>query len=71
MVFGTAAARAFDDAQDRQPPLVRHLLGHHRLLFDGGIRRAAAHREIVAAHDDGPAADAGAAEDAIGREEID
>jgi hypothetical protein len=41
----------------------------HLLLEDGRVGRTAAHGEVVAGHDDGPAADAGAAHHEVrGRE---
>ena len=49
---------------------MRHLLGHQRLGRDRGIRRAAAHGEIVADHDHRPAVDLAAAEHAIRRRQI-
>ena len=65
-----AAAGAFDHADDRQAEIMRHLLGHQRLGRDRGIRRAAAHGEIVADHDHGAAVDLAAAEHAIRRRQV-
>ena len=66
----TAAAGAFDDADDRQTKIVRHFLRHQRLGRDRGIRRAAAHGEIVADHDHGAAIHLAAAEHAIGWRQV-
>ena len=66
-----AAARALDDADDRQPQIVRHLLGHQRLFADRRVGRAAAHREIVADDDDRAAVDPGAAHHAVRRHQLD
>src|SRR5262249_18999801 len=65
-----AAAASFDDADDRQAEIMRHLLRHQRLGRDRGIRRAATHGEIVADHDHGAAVDPGAAEHAVGRGQV-
>ena len=65
-----AAARALDDADDRQAQLVGHALGQDRLHVDGGVGRPAAQGEVVAQHDDRPAVDRGATHDAIGRREL-
>ena len=65
-----AAARPFDHANDRQAEIVRHLLGHQRLGRYRGIRRAAAHGEVVADHDHGAAIDLAAAEHAVGRRQL-
>lgn len=62
-----AAAGALDDADDGQTEVVRHLLRHQGLCRDRRIRRAAAHREIVADHDHGAAVDACTAEHAVRR----
>ena len=62
---GAAAAGAFDQADDRQAEIMRHLLGHQRLGRDRGVGRAAAHGEIVADHDHGSAVDLAAAEHAV------
>ena len=40
-----------------EPELLGHALRHDGLLLDGGVRRAAAHREVVAGHHDGAAVD--------------
>ena len=61
----TAAAGTFDDADDRQTEIVRHLLGHQGLGGDRGIRGAATHGEIVADDHNRPAIDLAAAEHAI------
>ena len=53
-----AAARAVDQADDRQPELARHSLRVHLLLEDRRVGGAAAHREVVAGHDDRSAVDA-------------
>src|SRR5438552_1652814 len=66
----TAAAGAFDDADDGQAEIVRHFLSHQRLSRDRGVRRAAAHGEIVADYDHGAAVDLAAAEYAIGRRQV-
>lgn len=62
-----AAAGALDHADDGQTEVVRHLLRHQGLCRDRRIRRAAAHREIVADDDHGAAVDARAAEHAVRR----
>ena len=49
---------------------MRHLFGHQRLGRDRGIRRAAAHGEVVADHDHGAAVDPGAAEHAVRRRQV-
>ena len=49
---------------------LRHALGEDRLHGDGGVGRAAAHREVVAQHDDRAAVDPGAAHDAVGGREL-
>ena len=65
-----AAAGAFDDADDRQPEIVRHLLGHQRLRRNRRIGGAAAHGKIVADHDHRPAVDLAAAEHAVRRRQV-
>lgn len=50
---------------------MRHLLGNQRLFADRRVGRAAAHRKVVADHDDRAAVDRGAAHHAIGRGQID
>ena len=65
-----AAAGAFDDADDRQAEIMRHLLGHQRLRRDRRIGRAAAHGKIVADHDDRAAVDLAAAEHAVRRRQV-
>ena len=64
------APGAFDQANDRQTEVVRHLLGHQRLGRDRCVRGAAAHGEIVADHDHRPAVDLATAEHAIGWRQI-
>ena len=64
------AAGALDDADDRQAKLGGHLLGHQRLLANGGIGGAAPHGEIVAHHHDRPAVDARTAKYAVRRREL-
>ena len=64
-----AAARALDDADDRQAEFARHLFRHQRLGGDRGVGRAAADGEIVADDHDRPAVDQPAAEHAIRRRE--
>ncbi len=49
---------------------MRHFLGHQRFCGNRGIRRAAAHRKIIADHDHGAAIDLAAAEYAIGRRQV-
>ena len=49
---------------------MRHLFRHQRLGRDRGIRRAAAHGEVVADHDHGAAIDPGAAEHAVRRRQV-
>ena len=61
-----AAARAFDDAHDRQAQLGRHVLGHQRLVADRRIGRTAAHDEVVAHRHHRLAGDAAMAEHAVG-----
>ena len=65
-----AAAGAFDHTDDRQPEIMRHLLGHQRLCRDRRIGGAAAHRKIVADHDHRAAVDPRAAEHAIRRRQV-
>ena len=65
-----AAARAFDQPDDRHAEPGRELLRHFRLALDRGIGRAAAHGEIVAGDDDGPAIDRAAAKHAVARHEV-
>src|SRR5262249_54626153 len=65
-----AAARTLDDADDRQPQIVRHLLGHQRLFADRRVGRAAAYGEIVADPDDRPSVDLRAAHHAIRRDQL-
>ncbi|MGY3492657.1 hypothetical protein ACVW1B_002076 [Bradyrhizobium sp. USDA 4502] len=65
-----AAAGALDHANDRQAEVVRHLLRHQRLGGNRCIRRAAAHGEVVADHNDGAAVDPGAAEHAVRRRQV-
>ena len=64
-----AAARALDDAHDRQAEFARHLFRHQRLGGDRGVGGAAADGEIVADDNDRPAVDQPAAEHAIRRRE--
>ena len=64
-----AAAGAVDQAHDRQAQLVRHLLGTDLLLPNRGVRRAAAHREVVAGRDHVAPVDLAAAEDEVARRE--
>lgn len=66
----TAAAGAFDDADDGQTEIMRHLLRHQRLCGDRRIRRTTTDREIVADHDHGAAIDARAAEHAVRRRQF-
>ena len=66
-----AAARAFDDADDRHAELRRHPFRHLILLADRCIGRAAAHGEIVAEDDHRTAVDPAAAEHAVARDEVD
>src|SRR5262249_35089154 len=47
-----AAACAVDQAHDGNTELARHPLGDHLLLMDRRVRRATAHREVVATHRD-------------------
>src|SRR5215471_18799382 len=61
-----AAARALDETDQGQAHLVGHLLAHEVLAFDGGVRGATTHREVVAAYHHGPAIYSGAAEDEVG-----
>ena len=68
--YRAAAAGAFDHADDRQPEIVRHLLGHQRLCRDRRVRRAAAHGKIVADHDHRAAIDLAAAEHAVRRRQV-
>ena len=65
-----AAAGALDDADDRQAQLVGHALGQDRLHRDGGVGRAAAHREVVAQHDHRAAVDLRSPHHAVGRREL-
>ncbi len=64
-----AAAGTLDEADQRQPQLVRHLLGGDLLGLDPGVGGAAAHREIVADDDDAPPVEAGPAEHDVGGSE--
>ena len=65
-----SAAGAFDQADDRQPKIMGHFLGHQRLGRDRSIRRAAAHRKVIADHDHRAAVDLAAAEHAVGRGDV-
>ena len=65
-----AAARAVDHAHDRHAVLVGHLLGHQHLAGNGGVRRAAAHGEIIAQDDGRPPVKRGAAKHHRGGEEF-
>ena len=65
-----AAARALDDADDRQAEIGRHALRHDRLLADGGVGAAAAHGEVVADHHHRAAIHQAAADDAVGGREF-
>ena len=65
-----AAARALDDADQRQAQLVGHLLALVVLALDGGVGGAAPHREVVAAHDHRPAVEPRPAEDEVGRRQL-
>src|SRR5690606_8462526 len=47
-----AAPGAVDQAHQRQAQVVRHLLAGDRLVAHGTVIGAAAHREVVADHDD-------------------
>ena len=67
---GTAAACAVDHAYDRHAVLVGHLLGHQHLAGDGGVRRAAAHGEIVTQDDSRSPVQRGAAKDHRGGQEF-
>ncbi len=67
---GAAAAGAFDHANDRQPEVMRHLLGHQRLCGNRGVGGAAAHGKVVAHHDHGTAVDLAAAEHAVRRRQV-
>ena len=67
----TAAARALDNADDRQAQIMRHLLRHQRLLADRRIGRPAAHREIVARDDDRAAVDRRPAKHVVRRGQFD
>src|SRR5439155_677207 len=64
-----AATRALDQADQRQPQLVGHRLALQVLFLDGGVGRAAAHREVVAADDDRAPVHFCAAEDEVRRRE--
>jgi len=66
----TTATGAFDQPDDGQTEIVRHLLGHQRLRRDRGIGRAAAHGEIVADSYHRSAVDLAAAEHAVRRRQI-
>jgi hypothetical protein len=66
-----AAARSFDQTDDRQAKLVRHLFGVDLLEMDGRVGGAASNREVVAAHHDAPAVDRPRAGDDVGRREVD
>lgn len=66
-----AAARALDNADDRQPEIVRHLLRHQRFFADRRIGRAAAHREIVAGDDHRAAVNRRPAEHIVRRRQLD
>jgi aryl-alcohol dehydrogenase (NADP+) len=53
----------------RQPELAGHPLAHVVFSLDGCVRRPAAHREVVAAHDDGAPVHFGPPEHEVGRRE--
>ena len=65
-----AAARALDHADQRHAILVGVALDEDVLFLDGGVGRAAAHREVVAGDGDVPAVDLGAAHHGIGRHQV-
>ena len=65
-----AAARALDHADQRHAVLVGVALDEDVLFLDGGVGRAAAHREVVAGDGDGPAVDLGAAHHGVGRHQV-
>ena len=65
-----AAARAVHEPDERQAQVVREALGVDGLLPDRGVRRAAAHGEVVALHDRAPPVDAALADDRVGRQEL-
>ena len=63
------AARALDQAHERDPQRVRRALGPHLFLVDRGVARPAANGEVVAADYDAPPVDeARAADEGRGRE---
>ncbi len=66
-----AAARALDQADQRQAQVVRHPLALVVLAPDGRVGRAAAHGEVVAADHDRAAVDLGAPEHEVRRGEGD
>ena len=66
-----AAARSFDDADDRHAELRRHPLRHLIFFADRCVRRAAAHGEIVAEDHHRTAVDPAAAEHAVAGDEVD
>lgn len=66
---GAAAARAFDQTDEREAHLVRHLLALQVLLLDGRVRRATPHGEVVTADHHRPAIEPGAAEDEVAGDE--
>src|SRR3984893_2581152 len=59
-------AGTVDETDDGDAQLASHLLGVHLLLEDGGVSRAAADGEVVAANHDRPAVDAAAAHYEVG-----
>ena len=66
-----AAAHAVHQSDVGQPHLIRHGLSGVAFLGDGGVRGAAAHREVVAGQDNRPIVDAGQAEDEVGWRQVD
>ena len=65
-----AAARAFDQADDRHAVLGRDLLRHLGLALDGSVRRSATQREVVTGDDHRAAIDQPASEHAVTGHEL-
>jgi len=70
VLYRAAAARAVDQAHERQAQVAGHALHRKELVLDAAIVGAAAHGEIVAGDGHRAPVDAPAAEDQVGRREI-
>ncbi len=67
----TAAARSFNQANDRHAELRRDLLRHLGLALDGGVGRSTAQREVIAGDDHWPPIHGAAPEYAVSGNETD